>query len=407
VRLAYILSTFPCGSEVFAVREIAALQKQGFAIVVLAAVGEDVPAFLHAPSRVVYRPRLFSLETLHGILHVFIRHPAGMLRLLRLLIALLIESPREARTVAGNLHTVGAFARAFDREELRHVHAYFLSWPACIGLALAAVTGASLSIAAHARDVFVEPGALRLKASRAKFITTCTRQAARHLKSRLPAICHARLFLCYHGVEVPRDSQRVPGGKSLKSNNEYTLACVGRLVPKKGHADLVRAMALVTARLPRCRLVMVGSGPEQQRVRYLVNQLGLSGCVELRGWQAPDVARDFIETADVLVVPSAVAPDGDRDGIPNVILEAFAAGTPVVATRLEGITEAVEHGYNGIVVEQGDIVGMARAIEEVLGNCRLRTALSRAAGKTLAQRFDIGENTRQLAELFQRSCTTV
>lgn len=407
MKLAYILSTFPCGSEIFAAREIAALRKQGFAVAVFAAVGEDVPAFLRVPSRLVYRPRLFSLEALDGLVYTLIRHPAGILRLLRLLIGLLNESPREAKTVAANLHTIGVFARACDREGLHHIHAYFLSWPACIGLAVAAVTGAGLSIAAHARDVFVECGALRLKAARAKFITTCTRQAAQHLKSRLPAACHAKIFLCYHGVEVPRAPQRAPGGKSVTSNNEYIVACVGRLVPKKGHADLVRAMALVTAKLPRCRLVMVGSGPEQQGVRRLVNQLGLAGCVEWRGWQAPEATRDLIETADVLVVPSAVAPDGDRDGIPNVILEAFATGTPVVATRLEGITEAVEDGYNGLVVEPGDIIGMARTIEEVLGNGRLRTALSRAAGKTVTQRFDIEENTRQLAELFERSCTTV
>ncbi len=407
MKLAYILSTFPCGSEVFAAREIAALRKQGFTVTVFAADREDVPAFLHVPSRVVYRPRSFSLEALYGLAYVLLRHPAGILRLLRLVIALLNESPREARTVVGNLHTIGVFARACEREGLHHIHAYFLSWPACIGLAVATVTGAGLSIAAHARDVFVEHGALRLKATQAKFITTCTRQAAQHLRSRLPPACHAKIFLCYHGVEVPRAPQRVPGGKPVTFNNEYIVACVGRLVPKKGHADLVRAMALVTVKLPRCRLVVVGSGPEQPRVRRLVNQLGLAGCVEWRGWQTPEATRDLIETADVLVVPSTVAPDGDRDGIPNVILEAFAAGTPVVATRLEGITEAVEDGYNGIVVEPGDVIGMARAIEEVLGDYRLRTALSRAAGKTISQRFDVEENTRQLAEWFKRSCKKV
>ncbi len=407
MKLAYVLSTFPCRSELFAAREIMALRKQGFAVVVFAAVGEDMPAFLHVPSRVVYRPRLFSLEALSGLVYVLVRHPGGVLRLLRLLIALLVKSPREAKTVAGNLHTIGVFARVCDREGLHHIHAYFLNRPACIGLAVAAVTGAGLSIAAHARDVFVECGAVRLKGARAKFITTCTRQAAQYLKSRLPAVCHGKIFLRYHGVEVSRAPQWVPGGKSVASNNEYVLICVGRLVPKKGHTDLVRAMALVTAKLPRCRLVMVGSGPEQQRVQRLVNQLGLAECVEWKGWQAPDATRDLIEMADVLVVPSVVAPDGDRDGIPNVILEAFAAGTPVVATRLEGITEAVEDGYNGLVVEQGDVIGMARAIEEVLVDHRLRTALSRAAGKTVTQRFDIEENTRQLAELFKRSCTNV
>jgi glycosyltransferase involved in cell wall biosynthesis len=128
--------------------------------------------------------------------------------------------------------------------------------------------------------------------------------------------------------------------------------------------------------------------------------------VHLRGWQAPDAAKGLIAAADLLVVPSVIAPDGDRDGIPNVILEAFAAGTPVVATRLGGIAEAVMDGYNGILVEPGDVVAMARAIEGTLGDFRLRAALSRAARKTVTQQFDIGANTRQLAELFTRLCPT-
>lgn len=401
MKLAYILSTFPCRSEVFAAREIAELQRQGFAITVFAASKEKAPAVHGAPPRIVYRPRAFSLEAFAGILYLIARRPFGTLRLLLLAGALLLECPGEAKALACNLHTIGAFARRLDREALRHVHAYFLSWPACIGLALAAVTGAGLSIAAHARDVFVEHGAVRLKAARAKFLVACTRQAAQHLKSQLPATHHARLSVCHHGVDVPRAPRRPRD----RDTSAYTLASVGRLVPKKGHGDLVRAFALVADRRPHGKLIIAGSGPEREHIEQLIGQRGLAGRVELPGWLDPDATRGLIETSDLLIVPSVVAPDGDRDGIPNVILEALAVGTPIVATRLEGITEAIIDGWNGLLVDPGDIGQMASAIEKVLGSPQLWEAFSLAAHRTATRRFDITRNVRQLADSFMSQGT--
>ena len=406
MRLAYILSTFPCRSEVFAAREMAALGRQGFTVVVFAAAREDVPRGPEGPARIIYRPRLFSGATLLGWLHVLTRHPVGLLRLLWLILILLRECPGDARTVAANLPAIGAFARCFDREGLCHIHAYFLSWPACIGLALAAVNGASLSMAAHARDVFVESGALRRKVARARFVVLCTQQALRSLQGRLPVRGQEKLRLCHHGIELPTPPPPTLTARAAQRDNAYTLACVGRLVPKKGHLDLVQAFVRVAARWPGCRLILVGSGPEQERIRQFVQQAGLAERVEWRGWQSPEVCRQTIAAADLLVVPSVVGPDGDRDGIPNVILEAFVARTPVVATRLEGIAEAVTDHYNGVLVRPGDVAGMAQAIEEVLGDTRLQRVLSGAAYRTAAERFDLGKNTQQLARWFEGLCAT-
>jgi colanic acid/amylovoran biosynthesis glycosyltransferase len=405
VRLAYILSTFPCRSESFLAREMAHLRAQGFTVRVFAAAPEEATPLPDAAGPVHYRPSFFSLAALRGLCYLFLRHPLGLLRWLRLVLLLLCECPREARTAVGNLPALGAFARAFDCEKLGHIHAGFLSWPACIGLSLAAVTGASFSSAAHARDVFVESGALRLKVSRARFVTVCTRAAWRHLRSRLPPACHAKLHVCYHGIDLPGRPLHARAGWAGNANDEYTLVCVGRLVPKKGQAELLRAFATVLTRLPYCRLIIVGAGPERESLRRLALALGLTERVEWKGWQPPETTRNIIGAADLLVVPSCVAPDGDRDGIPNVILEAFAAATPVVATRLEGITEAVVDRRTGVLVEPGDVAALAAAIEELLGNAHLRRVLARAAHRTARERFALARNTRQLAELFGRLCT--
>lgn len=403
MRIGYILSTFPCPSERFAAREIAELQKQGFAVTVLAAAGSPTQQI---GVRAVYRPPRLSADALVSVAYLLVRYPLGLFRLLRLVTAFLAECPREAMSVIGNLHTIAFFVRRLDQARLDHVHAYFLNWPACIGLALSAVTGKSVSLAAHARDVFVEHGAVRLKIAQATFVVACTRQAADYLKNRVPAVDRHKLLVNYHGVTIQAPADRASATGVLGSNHDYRVACLGRLIPKKGCVHLVRAFALLTARWPHGRLIIAGSGPERERIRYRIGRLGLTDRVELRPWQPADAARELIEKAHLLVVPSVVAEDGDRDGIPNVILEAFAAGIPVVASRLEGIAEAVVHRHNGILVDPGDVTVLASAMEELLTAPRRREAMGRAAYETARARFDVTRNVHQLAELFRNGHVT-
>jgi glycosyltransferase involved in cell wall biosynthesis len=146
--------------------------------------------------------------------------------------------------------------------------------------------------------------------------------------------------------------------------------------------------------------MIVGDGPGRKQLAGVIKQLVLKDHVELLGWQDSDATLRLIRQADVLVAPSLIADDGDRDGIPNVILEAFAGGTPVVASELEGISEAVEHGRTGLLVEPGDVAGFALAIKELLDNRYLRSQLSQTAYKAAIQRFDSTQNTKELGRLF-------
>jgi glycosyltransferase involved in cell wall biosynthesis len=132
----------------------------------------------------------------------------------------------------------------------------------------------------------------------------------------------------------------------------------------------------------------------------LTEQLNLKNHVEFLGWQDFDATLRLIRQSTVLVAPSIISDDGDRDGIPNVILEAFACGTPVIASRLEGISEAVEHRVTGLLVKPGDVVKLASAIEELLDNRYLHRELSHRAYETVIQRFNSAENTKQLCKLF-------
>lgn len=383
-------------------REIEELCKVGLDITIMAA-RQQYGCGCAKAAKVLYRPFLFSAEAMLSIGYMLFRHPLALPRLICLMLRLARSSATEAISLMANLHTVGFFARCLDRESISHIHACFLSWPAVIGLALSVTTGRNFSISAHARDIFVEHGAVALKAARAKFITVCTRQGLDHLKANLPATYHHKLHLNYHGVTIPSQCLRHSQQTFSKSKNSDTIIAVGRLIKKKGLASLVKAFALVVQTRSHCRLIIVGDGPERKQITELVRQLALADSVQLLGWQESDVTMQLIKQATILVAPSAIADDGDRDGIPNVILEAFAGATPVIASNLGGISEVVQHRKTGLLVKSGDAGELASVIEQLLNDKDLQSRLSQTAYEKLLESFDSERNSGRLANLFMSS----
>ena len=399
MKVGYILTTFPCQSETFAIGEIEGLRKLGFDITVFAAAGQPY-AHRYAEAPIIfYRPCLFSVSTLLAIGYMCIRYPLALGKLVCLILKLIGSCPREAISLIGNLRTIGFFARHLDREAISHIHAYFLSWPASIGMALSIVTRRPFSISAHARDIFVEHGATELKVSHAKFVKTCTKQGLKQLKANLPTKYHHKLNLIYHGTRTASVCPDILDKMSESKPND-TIIAVGRLIQKKGFGGLLRAFASVLQEKPHCKLMIVGDGPEKKQLNGLVDQLGLKDHVQLLGWREPDVTLRLIKQAIMLVAPSVIADDGDRDGIPNVILEAFACGTPVVASSLGGISEVVEHHKTGLLVKPGDVRELTSAIKELLNDKDLQRHLSQTAYETVVERFDSMKNVKQLSHLF-------
>ncbi len=202
MNIAYILSEFPCRSEIFALREINALRMLGFGITVLAATGRTNPAYSDANVKTFYRPHPFSAKAILSFSYLCLRYPLGLFRLFCLILKLIGCCRREAISLFCNLHTIGYFAWQINRCRISHIHAYFMSWPALLALALHVAMGRQFSISAHARDIFAEHGALQLKTSHANFIRTCTRQGLRHLRTSLPVPHHHKLFVVYHAMPI-------------------------------------------------------------------------------------------------------------------------------------------------------------------------------------------------------------
>lgn len=399
MKVGYILTTFPCQSEIFAAREIESLRRLGIDVTVLAVTDQKCSCELSRDIAVVYRPAFFSMHSLVSIGYLIVKHPLGNIKLAGLIFRLVLLNPKEAKLIVANFHTVAFFARALDKRSPLHIHAYFLNWPSCIAMALAIVTRRPFSIAGHARDLFVERGALKLKASYASFIVTCTQYGLDYLKRRLPATFHSKLHLVYHSVNVnPRLSAKHV--RTTGQFNKYRLVAAGRLVPKKGFDYLIKAFSLVRQSFQNCTLLIVGDGPEYYRLSALVDEIYLKDDVKLLGWLEHNKTLQLIRSSTILVVPSIIAADGDRDGIPNVILEAFASSVPVVASNLEGIAEAVVHRQTGLLVEPRDVSKLASAIKDLLDDGVLRNQLSHKAYEFVKDCFDPEKNASQLAELF-------
>ncbi|HUW19756.1 MAG TPA: glycosyltransferase family 4 protein [Sedimentisphaerales bacterium] len=404
MKIGYILTTFPSLTETFAAREIEALRTLGFDITILAASGPWAANGPVEDPKTLYRPSAFSLEAVLSVSYMVLRYPLALGRLIYLILRLVRSCPWEAVSLMGNLHTVGFFARHLDRAGISHIHAYFLSWPAFIALALSAATRRQFSISAHARDIFVERGAAELKVSRANFVAACTEQGLKQLKAGLPARYHDKLHLSYHGAgKVLECYELCEKNVTEFEPDDNVVIAVGRLVEKKGFAYLIKAFALVAREKPYCRLMIVGDGPSHRQLSELIAELNLEGRVRLLGWQKSYATLRLIRRATLLVAPSVVTQEGDRDGIPNAILEAFASGVPVIASDLQGIREAVKDRQTGLLVEPGNIKKLALTITELLGNRDLQRQLSQKAYEMAAERFDSVKNTKTLAALFTRT----
>lgn len=365
--IAYILGTFPSLTETFVLREMVELRRMG------------VPLKLYA----LWKPPDNALAPLDAV-------------------SLKSEVTYAPRWWKPRVMGCEAVARHFVPQMMRdgigHVHAAFANLPATVGMLAAQRLEVPFSFAGHARDIFVENVGLRVKIIAAEFVVACTSEGQRALRDCCEDIFFENVHHVPHGIDVRqyRFTPRPP-------QTTHVVLAVGRLVEKKGFAVLLNALDILKRRRFPFSCVIVGEGPQQAQLAHLTRSLGLSDCVRWVGQQPHEMVVTLMECADVLVVPSVIAADGDRDGLPNVILEAAALGAPIVASRLPGIAEFVEDDITGLLVEPNDAASLARAIERVCTLSPLKARVTQGARRKVAEQFDVRKNVARLAELFRNS----
>ena len=283
-----------------------------------------------------------------------------------------------------------------ERDGVERLHAHWASYPATMGMVIHWVFGLPFSFTAHAYDIYMVPYLLRPKVNEAHFVVTCARVNATYLENLAGRERPHRVIVNYHGVSLdrfrpmPRDaSHRKPG---------FTVVTCGRLEPYKGHHVLLQACAQLG---PDVRCVLVGEGPQRQRLEELARQLGIGDRVEFTGpLPQAELARRYAE-ADVFVLASVILErSGKRDVIPNVLAEAMAMQLPVVATDISGIGELVRDGESGRLVPANDAGALAAVLEELRGDEAQRRRLGLGGAQKVARDFDREVNIQDLARLF-------
>jgi len=288
-------------------------------------------------------------------------------------------------------------AAAVRARGITHLHAHFASVATTVARAAARLSGVTYSFTAHAKDIFhddVDDDDLRRKLVDAHHAITVSDYNLTDLRRRFGADATRRLHRVHNGLDLatfawtPTPSS--PGDR---------VVAVGRLVEKKGFDVLIDACATVVASGRPLQCDIVGGGPLEDQLRHQIRARGLGEIVRLHGPMPQDDVRRIVASGDVFVAPCVVGTDGNRDGLPTVLLEAMALGTPCVATPVTGIPEAIVDGRTGLLVRERDVAATARAIRRVLDEPDLARSLSAAARSLVEDCFDIARQAACLDQL--------
>ncbi len=351
-RIAVVVSGFPRRSETFALSELMALETAG----TLAAVFATKPGDGREP-------------------HPDVARLAGRVVML----------PPGSAVEQGE--AVAAHLRGYA---VSGVHGYFAHTPAEVAAHAAARLCVRYGFSAHARDVRKVGGyELTRRAEGAAAVIACNTDVAASLRG-----CGVGSVLVPHGVDLgrfaPRDRAR-PGDR-------LRLLAIGRLVEKKGFDVLLKATAQVD--LP-FSLRIVGEGPQAESLQYAIERLGLTDRVTLCGGRTHADLPDEYRSADIVIVPSVQDRSGDRDGLPNAVLEAMASACPIVASRIGAIPTAIVHEQTGWLAAPGDPTALAAAIRTVAADAGRRECVGRAARARAERDFDSRTCTRRLQRVLE------
>lgn len=407
--VCYLTKRFPRLSETFILDEIVGLEANGVDLR-LFAIADPHEATVQPDVRRVRSAVTYvrtgestaaalrdNVHFVHGHLRLLVRHPFRWMGTVARLFG-----PMRSRAMARHFLEAGGIALEMDRIGGDHLHAAFAHGPASTAYFVHLLTRRPYSFAAHAKDLYLStPEILAAKITAATFVLACSHSAADEL--RRIAMAHggsgAEVVYAPHGVDVDRFRPGPDASGPTGPDEPVRLLAVGRLVPKKGYTTLIAALAKLADRgVPfTCRII--GGGDLRESLAARLASAGLADRVELCGTRTQIEILEEYRQADIFVQASVVTADGDRDGIPNSVLEAMSCGLTVVATDVAGIPEVITDHGTGLLARQADPTALAGAIGEAADDHLLRSRLGQAARRFVVEHYSRTECVRLPAAL--------
>lgn len=393
LTIAYILKMYPRFSETFIVNEILELERRGINVRIYSLHKPDDGRFHASLSRVkapvIYVPQYPEMEpdriqNAHRTLRQ--AHPEAYFR---------VYTQTQAKA---DPYAIKRFLQAgFIAEHMLHnpvdaMHAHFASSATRVANLIYHLIGVPYSLTAHAKDIFhdsVQPASLRGKIRDARFVVTVSDFNRSYLEEMMDEET-ADIRRLYNGIDLQRfRPSRTPRGGNL-------ILSVGRLVEKKGFDVLIRACSLLAEWGLEFECEIIGKGDHQSKLQKLIDTYGLQTRVRLVGPKPQEEVRKAYQHAAIFALPCIIGQDGNRDGLPTVLLEAMATGLPVVSTALTGIPEIIDDDENGLVVPPGDAEALAKALASLLENPTLRERMGMAGRRKVEQCFDVRKSVSTL-----------
>jgi glycosyltransferase involved in cell wall biosynthesis len=399
-RLAVVLKGYPRLSETFIAQELLSLQRRGIDLAIWS-LRQPTDAKRHPIHDEIRAPLHYLPEYLKD-------DPRRVVR-----------AWRKVRAWPGYNRALAAFRADLRRDrtanrmrrfgqalviaaelpaETRWLHVHFLHTPASVTRYAALMRGLSWSASAHAKDIYTTPDwDLSEKLGDLDWIVTCTAANVAHLSALAPA-AKDKISLLYHGLDLAR----FPPPPAAERGAPVQILSVGRAVPKKGFDTLLRALAKLPADLD-WRFTHAGGGTELSSLKALATELGIASRITWLGSRSQDEVLTLYRGADIFALASRVAGDGDRDGLPNVLMEAQSQAVATVATRVSAIPELIEDGVTGLLVPPDAPDALAGAIGRLIRDEPLRRRLAAAGIARVRAHFDHDRAIGALADRLHQS----
>lgn len=392
-RIAYMMSRFPKITETFILFEMLAAENAGACVEVFPLRRESTQK-MH-PEAAAYIKRahflpLLSFEILRDNLAVLWKRPGLWMRTLCTLLRSNLGSRRFLIGVLAVFPKCVTLARRMQESQIDHIHAHFASHPAAAAWIIHQFSGIPYSFVAHGSDLHRDRHMLREKVRDAAFVVAISEYNRRMILDDAGDHNANKVKVIHCGVN-PDDFRSDRRRRSNHSDELVSLKvlCIGTMHEVKGQRYLIEAVQKAKAGGIAMILHLVGDGPDQQMLEEQVAAAGLTDCVVFEGKRDRHEIIRLLQTVDILVAPSVPTADGRREGIPVVLIEAMASSVPVIASRLSGIPELVEHNVNGLLTEPRDADGIANAIELLSNDPSLRAQLGEAGRKTVQEKFNL------------------
>jgi glycosyltransferase involved in cell wall biosynthesis len=401
--IGYLMKSYPKISETFILNEILELERQGVDLHLLSLRPcPDVkshPDVAKVKAPVTYIPKLRQAQQYHW---------ESIQKLLSVQWHWLSQSPeaywqawsycQQQGLEVEDFLQAAYLAYVLQDLKIRHLQVHFANLPTAIVEIAQHFYDFSFNIFAHAKDIYLTPPeVLDRRVQKAKFVLTCTGFNAQYL--RQISSSDTPIVLSYHGLNLDRFT---PNPRQRQQAETPLLMSVGRFCEKKGFPYLLRTCAQLKQAGYHFRCMIVGYGEMQAELEQLIETLNLTEVVTLPGKQTQDELVHLYNQAHVFVLPCLVTDDGDRDGIPNVLLEAMAMELPVVSTDISGIGELVENQRNGFLVPEKDSETLAMALAQLIESPEVRQTYGQQGRRKVLQQFNLERNVAEIRNLFMQ-----